>query len=117
MEFHFVGKTVMLTISHWDAQSRAHSAEGSGGGLYAVNVEVEEGEEGSLYGDEPLQVVQLEQPEERRPRPMKNVETASRRSSSRPNSIRSPILAVHRQLVGNSKGAMIMVLRVGRQRD
>ena len=110
MEFHFIGKIVRLMISRWDAQSRAHSAEGSGGGLYAVNVEVEEGEEGSLHGDEPLQVVQLEQPEERRPRPTKNAETASRRSSSRPNSIRSLIAAVHRQLIGGPKGMMIMVL-------
>ena len=42
MEFHFVGRTVRVTISHWDARSRAHEAEGSGGGLYAVNIEVED---------------------------------------------------------------------------
>ena len=60
MDSHFVGRIVRLMSSHWDARSKAHEAEpGSGGGLYAINIEAEEGEEGSLHRDELLQVVQL----------------------------------------------------------
>ena len=114
MEFHFVGRTVRVTISHWDARSRAHEAEGSGGGLYAVNIEVEDGdadgdgEEGESVRDTESSVQHGVQ-QERVPRPVKSLETASRRSSSRPNSIRSLIAAVHRQVLGSSKGTISIV--------
>ncbi|TBU54931.1 heterokaryon incompatibility protein-domain-containing protein [Dichomitus squalens] len=102
MEFHFIGKTVRLTISHWDSRARATETEGSGGGLYAVHVEVENCEEGPAdHGSSQLE--QAEVPKNAALSP----ETASKRSSrssSRPNSVRSLLAAVHRQVLGKGKG-------------
>ena len=105
MEFHFVGKTVRLTVSHWDSRSRATETEGSGGGLYAINVEVEDVDEGPA-DDGSFQLVQAEV----LPNGTLGQETASKRSSrssSRPNSVRSLLAAVHRQVLG--KGVLCPV--------
>ncbi|RPD68373.1 hypothetical protein L226DRAFT_344865 [Lentinus tigrinus ALCF2SS1-7] len=50
MMFSFVGKTITLTFSQWDVRSRATSSEAPGGGLCAVDIEVDSEERSIGHG-------------------------------------------------------------------
>ncbi|RPD68371.1 hypothetical protein L226DRAFT_540722 [Lentinus tigrinus ALCF2SS1-7] len=50
MMFSFVGKTITLTFSQWDVRSRATSSEAPGGGLCAVDIEVDSEERSMAHG-------------------------------------------------------------------
>ncbi|KAI0743049.1 heterokaryon incompatibility protein-domain-containing protein [Daedaleopsis nitida] len=101
--FAFVGNSVRLTFSHWDARSRATDAEAGGGGLYAVNVVVEEeigGDRTQRGGGEELKGSRRQQNGVGSRAGTKASNAKAKRSSSRSSVVRSMLAAVHQQVLG-----------------
>ena len=102
--FPFVGKSVTLTFSQWDARSRPAEGEAGGGGLYAVDIVVGDdpgpwGAGGASSGLEAGRVEDLESG--RKFKANGDAKPAAGRAQRRSSSlVRSMLAAVHQQVRG-----------------